>query len=100
MPEPEPPTATPPLATAASVPDGTERVTSTLPAPASTSAIETPVRTQATSSVTVIETGTVFTGASFTALTVMLTTSLSVSTPPAPAKPRSLVRMVRLAGPL
>jgi hypothetical protein len=39
------------------------------------------------------------TGASFTALTVIATLSLSVSAPPLPLLPRSLVTMEMLSGP-
>ena len=77
----------------------------TVAAPASTSLIEMrfPLpaeKTSAVSSLVVCAAGTLFTGASLTALTVMLTVSVSVSVPPAPVLPRSLVTMVRVAGPL
>jgi hypothetical protein len=48
-------------------------------------------KTRSTSSTTVCTAGAVMTGASFTALTVMLTVSVSLSAPPMPVFPRSLV---------
>ena len=52
------------------------------------------------SSLMVCAPGTVLTGASLTALTVMATESLSVRAPPEPVLPRSLVATVMLAAPL
>ena len=52
------------------------------------------------SSFMVCAAGTVFTGASLTALTVMATVSVSVWAPPEPVLPWSLVVTVRLAVPL
>src|SRR5262245_3426250 len=80
-PVPEPPTATPPPDVAARVPDGTDSVTSIALAPASTSAIAIPVIALAMSSVTVIEAGTAFAGASFTGFTVMATASTRCNPP-------------------
>ena len=97
VPLPEPPTVTPPPVIAASVPEGTERVTRTLPAPASTSAIEMPVRAVATSSVTVIETGTAFTGASLSAVMLIVEFADAVSGPPEPVLPPSLIAIVKVS---
>ena len=84
VPLPEPPTATPPPEVAASVPEGTERVTTSAPAPTSRSAIEMPVIGLATSSVTLIEAGTVFEGASFRATTsIVAVAGVASSRPPA-----------------
>ena len=67
-------------------------VTCIAPAPASTSliAIRLPVpaeKTRLVSSATVCAAGTVFTGASSTAVTVIATVSVSESGPPAPVLP-------------
>src|SRR5882724_6004307 len=80
-------------------------VTWTLLLPASTSAMEMALpaavlKVSVPSSFMACATGTVFTGASFTALTVMATVSTSVWAPPEPVLPRSLVVTVRLALPL
>ena len=99
LPDPEPATPTPTTAVAASMPVGTLSVTEMPLAPASTSATLKPVSAVTTSSVTVIEPGVVLTGASLTALTAMLTVSISVNAPP-PTFPLSLVVMVRVAVPL
>ncbi|MCY1297179.1 hypothetical protein D9M70_466100 [compost metagenome] len=65
-----PPTVTPPPEVAASEPLGTERVTVTLPLPASASAKLMPVMAEATSSTTVMPPGRVATGASLVRVTV------------------------------
>ena len=57
-------------------------------------------KTSAVSSLVVCAPGTVFTGASLTALTVMVTVSVSVSAPPVPVLPWSLVVIVSVAAPL
>ena len=83
----------------------TDRVTRSGLAPASTSltlralplALE---NTRVVSSLTDCAVGTVCTGASLTALTVMATVSLSVSVPPAPVLPWSDVVKLRVALPL
>src|SRR5262249_10876326 len=85
---------------AARLPDGTDKVATTLLLPASTSANERPVSGEATSSVTVIESGTVFTGASLTALTKIGTSFVPVRLPPAPVLPLSLAVMVSVSLPL
>ena len=86
--------------TTAKVPCPTLRVTVMLAVPASTSAMLKPVMTFAVSSLVLCEAGTVLTGASLTAVTVMATVSLSVNAPPLPVLPPSLVSRVRVSEPL
>ena len=76
VPDPEPPTVTPLPLVAASEPLPTDSVICRLAEPASTSATEMPVSAVATSSDTVIEAGTVCTGASLTGLTVIVTVAV------------------------
>ena len=80
-------------------------VTLTAPETASTSpmliALPLPAEnTSVVSSLVLCAMGTVLTGASLTALTVMLTVSLSVFAPPSPVFPRSLVVICTVAAPL
>ena len=77
---PESPTVTPLPETALRVPLGTEKVTVTEPLPASKSLKLMPVTPPGTSSVTVSDTGTVATGASFTGVTARVTVLVSVPT--------------------
>src|SRR5882724_6416745 len=105
VPVPLPLTVRPVVPARVSTPLVTASVTWTLPAPASTSAIEMalPLATEkvsAPSSFMAWAAGTVLTGASLTALTVMATVSTSLSGPPEPVLPWSLVVTVRLAEPL
>ena len=88
-----------------SVPLVAVRVTCTGLAPASTSLTESAVpadteNTSVPSRGMVCVPGTVFTGASFTAVTVMFSTSTSVRAPPRPVLARSSVPIWRLAEPL
>ena len=71
-----------------------------LPLPASVSETLNPVIDRFVASFTDGALDTVFTGASFIGLTVMATVSLSVSKPPAPVLPPSLVLMVNVSLPL
>ena len=68
--------------------------------PASTSLMDRPVIALVVSSAVVCATGTVLIGASLTAVTVMATVSTSVSVPPEPVLPLSLVVIVNVAAPL
>src|SRR5215468_5795452 len=102
---PLPVTVRPVVPASVSTPLVAARVTCTLELPASTSAmlIAFPLAVEnvsVPSSFMVWAAGTVLTGASFTALTVMATESVSLSGPPEPVLPWSLVVMVRLAAPL
>ena len=87
------------------VPLATLSVTCRLPLALSTSAMAMwlPLETENTrlvSSSVVCALGTVFTGASLTALTVMPTVSVSTKVPPVPVLPRSDVLMVNVSAPL
>ena len=86
----------------ARVPWVTARVTVRVPVPASASAsaMARPVMTLAVSSLVLCAPGTVLTGASLTALTVMTMVSVSVSVPPLPVLPPSDVNRVNLSSPL
>ena len=85
----------------ATVPWATAKVTVRVPVPASTSAMLRPVMVRAVSSLVVsVVKGTVLTGASLTALTVMAMVSESVKVPPLPVLPPSLVSMVNVSLPL
>ncbi len=70
-----------------SAPWSTERLTSSSPLPASTSATLSPVISSCVSSFTVKSAGRVQTGASLTATTSMLTLPISESVPPVPVEP-------------
>ena len=100
VPVPEPTTFTPPPVVAVSDPEATDSVTVMVPLPASASAIDKPVRPSVPSSPIVKVPGSVLTGASLTALTVIVLVSLSVSVPPLPLLPPSLVVMVSWTVPL
>src|SRR5882672_10581155 len=105
VPVPLPETVSPDVPASVSTPLVAASVTWTFELPASTSAIEMALpaavlKVSVPSSFMACATGTVFTGASFTALTVMATVSVSPSAPPEPVLPRSLVVTVRLAAPL
>ena len=82
------------------VPLETDSVTRTAAAPASTSAIASPVTASGVFSPVASGPGTVFTGASLTALTEMATVAESVSAPPEPVLPRSSRVRLRLTLPL
>src|SRR5262247_4124590 len=102
---PLPLTVRPEVPASVSTPLVAAKVTWTLELPASTSAIEMALplaveNVSVPSSLMVCAPGTVLTGASFTALTVMATESLSLRAPPEPVLPWSLVVTVRLAAPL
>ena len=90
--------AVPPVT--ARVPWATLRVTVMLPLAASVSAMLRPVMVSGVSSDVVCAVGTVLTGASLTALTVMATVSVSLRLPPVPFLPPSLVLMLKLSAPL
>src|SRR5215813_5260477 len=105
VPVPLPLTVRPVVPASVSTPLVAASVTWTLLLPASTSAMEMalPLATEKVSvpsSFMVWAAGTLFTGASSTALTVMATGSVSLSGPPEPVLPWSLVVTVRLAAPL
>src|SRR5882724_5567837 len=105
VPVPLPETVRPAVPASVSTPLVAASVTWTLLLPASTSAIEMALppaleNVSVPSSFMVWATGTVLTGASLTAFTVMATVSTSVWAPPEPVLPRSLVVTVRLALPL
>src|SRR5882724_6423846 len=105
VPVPVPETVRPAVPARVSTPLVAASVTWTLLLPASTSAIEMALpaaleNVSVPSSFMVWATGTVLTGASLTAFTVMATVSVSPSAPPEPVLPRSLVVTVRLAAPL
>ena len=100
LPVPEPATVTPPEAVALSAPLATLSVMLRAPPPASTSATESPVSASGVSSLTVKAAGRVLTGASLTGARVMVLVSRSVSGPPAPVLPPSLVSIVSVTGPL
>ena len=89
--------AAPPVT--AKVPWATLSVTVMLPLAASVSAMLRPVMVSGVSSAVVCAVGTVLTGASLTALTVMATVSVSVSAAP-PVLPPSLVVMLKVSAPL
>src|SRR5882724_5132421 len=102
---PLPLTVRPEMPARVSTPLVAASVTWTMLLPASTSAMEMALpaavlKVSVPSSFMAWAAGTVFTGASFTALTVMATVSTSVLAPPEPVLPRSLVVTVRLALPL
>ena len=102
---PLPMTVTPAVEPVARVPLVEESVTWMALPPASTSDTEMALpleveKTRFVSSATVCVPGTLFTGASLTALTVMLTVSVSLSGPPAPVLPLSLAVTVSEAEPL
>ena len=82
-----------------SVPCCTASVTVMLPAAASGSEIEIPASTRSASSSTVCPPGTVTTGGSLTAATVIDTASLSVSGPPEPVLPLSFTATVSVSPP-
>src|SRR5215510_4759409 len=105
VPVPLPLTVRPDVPARVSVPLVAASVTWTLLLPASTSAIEIALplaveNVSVPSSLMVWAPGTVLTGASLTAFTVMATESLSLRAPPEPVLPWSLVVTVRLAAPL
>src|SRR5262252_9545368 len=105
VPVPLPLTVRPVVPARVSTPLVAAKVTWTLELPASTSAMEmalplATLKVSVPSSFMVWAAGTVLTGASSTALTVMATESTSVSGPPEPVLPWSLVVTVRLAAPL
>jgi len=105
VPVPLPLTVRPDVPARLRMPLVTASVTWTLALPASTSLIEIalPVavlNVSVPSSFIVCAAGTLFTGASFTGLTVIATVSVSLSGPPEPVLPWSLVVTVRLALPL
>src|SRR5882724_9205196 len=105
VPVPLPETVRPAVPARVSTPLVAASVTWTFEPPASTSAMEMALPAAAEnvsvpSSFMACAAGTVLTGASFTALTVMATVSTSVWAPPEPVLPRSLVVTVRLAAPL
>ena len=79
VPEPLPPIVAPPPVVTLSVPLVTVSVV--VSDPPSTSATDTPAIDSGVSSTTVCAPGTVFTGASFTALTVTVTVAVSVTPP-------------------
>ena len=89
--------AVPPATT--KMPWVTLRVTVRLPLPASTSATLRPLMTFAVSSSVLKAAGTVLTGASLTAVTVMATVSVSVKAAP-PVLPPSLVVTLRVSAPM
>ena len=89
--------AVPPATT--KLPWPTLRVTVMLPSAASTSATLRPLITFAVSSSVLSAAGTVLTGASLTAVTVMDTVALSVKAAP-PVLPPSLVVMLRVSAPM
>ena len=93
---PEPETVTDPPVVAAIVPEFTDKVTVTVPLAASTSLIDKPVKVTEVSSFVVYDAGIVFTGASFTAVTVIATVSESDNGTPA----ESVLRTVSVADPL
>ena len=97
---PEPATVTPPEAVALSAPLATLRLTESAPVPASTSATARPVRASGVSSLTEKAGGRVLAGASLTGARVMVLVSVSLSAPPAPVLPLSLVTIVRPTGPV
>ena len=82
------------------VPLLTESVTRSEATSASTSATRSPVTARSTFSLVASAPGTVSTGASLMALTVIGTLSMSLSAPPSPLRPRSLVVTVRVSVPL
>jgi hypothetical protein len=97
-----PPTVTPAALVPSSEPEATDTVTVTVDDPASTSEIDRPVSGEGASSVTAIEPGTATDGASFTAVTSMVTSAVDASSdgPPvvpgsAPVNPLSTARMFR-----
>ncbi|GJD50810.1 hypothetical protein OPKNFCMD_3556 [Methylobacterium crusticola] len=79
---PEPVTATPDPAVAASVPLVTPSVTLSAPVPASTSATLRPVSASGVSSLTANEAGRTFTGASSTGTTVIVVVAVLEFRPP------------------
>ncbi len=99
-PVPDPVTVTPPPEAAVSVPDPTLSVTDMVPLAASMSAMARPESWTPVSSLVVNVAGSVLTGASLTGVMVMLRVSISVSVPPEPVLPPSLVVMVRTTVPL
>ena len=91
--------ALPPLTS--SVPLVTASVTVIVPVlPSAASEMARPVMALLVSSLVVCATGTVLTGASFTAVILMTKLSVSVSGPPAPVFPPSLVVIVNTTVPL
>ncbi len=96
---PEPVTVTLPPVVADNVPESTDKVTVIAPDAASTSAIDNPAKANVVSSFTLKLAGKVLTGASFTALTVMVLVSVSVNAPPEPVLPRSSVTIVKVTLP-
>ena len=100
VPVPDPLTVTPPPVVAVRLPPETPSVTVMVPAAASTSAMERPLNCTLVSSFVLKLAGSVFTGASFTAFTVIVRVSTSVSVPPVPVLPPSLVVIVNVTDPL
>lgn len=95
-----PPMTMPEPLLADSAPAGTDRVTVSWPAPASTSLNEMPVMAPAMSSVRLMPDGTVMTGASLTAATRRVTVPLAVSAPSVPVLPLSLIVTLSVMSPL
>ena len=90
---PEPVTVTLPAVVAVRVPVATPSVTEMVPEPASTSVTDRPANLSAVSSLVVKLAGKVFTGASLTAVMVMVdaTERVVVSAPPFNVPPLSLI---------
>ena len=98
---PLPTTLTPPPVLAVSVPVGTLKLTVMLPkAPASKSNALMPSSPTLMSSLVMKLPGRLFSGASLTANMVMMLVSISVSMPPTPVLPPSLVVIVSVTFPL
>ena len=91
---------TPVAAWAFSTPWVTLKVTVMLAVPASTSVTLKPLRAVTVSSLVTSVAGKVLTGASFTALMLMATVSMSLCGPPEPVLPPSLVVSVSVSAPL
>ena len=98
---PLPVTLTPPPAVAVSVPEGTLKLTVMLPTiPASKSNALMPSSPTLVSSLVMKLPGRLFNGASLTANMVMMLVSVSISIPPTPVLPPSLVVIVSVTLPL
>ena len=102
VPEPATLTGLPARATAKSVPvpTGTLKVTVIVPVSESKSKMLMPSSPRLVSSLPVKLPGRLLSGASFTATTVMVLVSTSLSTPPTPVLPPSLVVIVSVTSPL